>query len=241
MQEHYSNPKGFVVLGLPRSGTTFLCRILDQFHDVSFPILYEPFHANHVGPISNHYNVSALDYNGLINKLPCNQYMGFKTFPFYHLDILDMISNYNLFVIGILRKNIWKSIGSLLAAIENSNNFNASSKPIKYCYNHSRLEEHFIVNTVHRYLTSIYFIEKNFHQNVIYYEDFVNRDYSNDVLNTFFNRQITIRTDYDDSHHSSQYFVDFEPVKKVVLKHLDKNVITYEKIPSWALDNLYNI
>ena len=228
MQEHYSDPKGFVVLGLPRSGTTFLCKTLDQFDNVSFPAEYEPFRVN-------------IDINRVVDSLTNNRYMGFKTFPFYHLDILDIISNYNLFVIGVLRKDIWKSIGSLLPAIENSDNFNPSSKPIKYCYNHSRLEEYFIVNTVHRYLTNIDFIEKNFHQNVIYYEDFVNQDYSNDVLNTFFNRQITIRTDYDDSHHPSQYFVDFEPVKKLVLDHLDKNIITYEKIPSWALDNLYNV
>ena len=241
MQEHCSDPKGFVVLGLPRSGTTFLCKTLDQFKDVSFPISYEPFHVNDISGMANYYNVSVLDYDSLIDKLPPNKYMGFKTFPFYHLDILDMISNYNLFVIGMLRKNIWKSLGSLLAAIENSDDFNNSSKPMKYCYNNSRLEQNFIIITLHRYLTNIDFIEKNFHQNVIYYEDFVNQDYSNDVLNTFFNRQITIRTDYDDSHHPSQYFVDFEPVKKLVLDHLDKNIITYEKIPSWALDNLYNV
>lgn len=240
MQERYSDPKGFVVLGLPRSGTTFISKVLNELGDVSFPIIKEPHAINNIAAVSQHYNCSSLDIDSVISRMAPNEYVGFKTFPFYHLDVLDIISRYNLFVISVLRKNIWKSVGSLLVAIEDSD-WSSKGKQAAYTYNYTALEDYFIVNTVHRYLTNIDFIEKRFNQNLIYFEDFVDRNISNDKINQFFGREIVFRSNYDDSRHPSSYFNNFDPVKRLVLDHLDENKLTYGDVPSWAVDNLYNV
>ena len=63
--------KNFIVVGTPRSGTTFFCRTLDQYQDIWIPRFdnYEPFNPHGLGLASKRLNQCLYDQNSAVQKM----------------------------------------------------------------------------------------------------------------------------------------------------------------------------
>lgn len=235
--------KRFVILGIPRSGTKFLCNTLDKYSDISFPVRHEPFtHLGNAGVVSDYYDTSTLDVDGVISKFPTNQYSGFKVFPGTPpYDIKRIIKQYDMKVIGLIRRDGWKVLGSNMVATQQVD-FGISSKmlPQRYYYSQDNMFElTHMMRVIDHYLMSVYTINQTA-DILLHFEELIEDGYTKRHLNSYFKRRIEFNSGYDDSHDYSHYFENFDVVKKAVLKYVDKNIKKYDIVPSWALDNLYN-
>lgn len=232
----------FIITGVPRSGTHLFCNKLQQFDDIEFAFRNEPFHHLLQGQLDVPNALNEIQTSVLLFSQVKADYAGLKTFPNYLMRFMDVVSINQAHVIPLIRRDIWKAFGSMYAGLSKHENLaNKSSKPWKYVSVYNKMEEAYILSYTAKTLKNLYLFHSNWNNNIVYFEDLVNKQFSNNAVDDYFNREITFFEPYDDSHHCSEYFRDFDHVKDIVQSHVKSNYNAYKNLPDYALDNLLNV
>jgi hypothetical protein len=242
--------KNFVIVGTPRSGTTFVCDVLNEFDDIWIPGFhnYEPFNPHNLYGLTELIKNNAFDQDRIIKKFISAKskknvdYFGFKTFLSYHSDLKNLIKDNNLDVILILRKDIWKVIGSMLVAIDHNDYIGSSKKHDPFIFVESKREVRRIM-TFFKQLCRVYWELENLfakESNVIeklYFEDIVNNNISNN-LDTYFNKKIIFDHNYNNDDNISSYIGNFEELQSLIMEEVKKNHMHYSALPSYIVNQL---
>lgn len=243
--------KNFVVLGIPRSGTKFFCKTLSDCPNIWLPSwndTYEPFNLKKIAYTSEIFNHHFFDQDAIVKKLINSkhkqekEYVGFKTFLIWHRDFQNIVTDNNLKIIIMIRKDFWKVFGSFLLAIDN-NDYSGSSKifmPFKFEI--TNREKRRIIDTFNNFcyqywqLENVYSKHKNFIDK-IYFEDLLHRDsFSN--INDYFNREIIFNSTYSDKDSYSSYFDNFDVLKDFIKTHCKSAPKHYNNLPEYLKINL---
>lgn len=224
--------KPFVIIAEARTGSSYICKELDKHSDISFTDNYEPFSLSSKNNSSIQLGGNILDFDYFFQKLPQNNYSGFKTFYRYHNDLEKAISDYDVTPICITRKDAMKYLGSVLVILQSRGNpYLKSSKDYKkYRMNITPETMHVIYVHIDNYLKHNFYISKYHRDSIIYFEDFVNnKTCTNEYVNDFFNREIIFNSSYDDTASAAAYFENYEDVKQLVCDfiHSNRNIYSY--------------
>ena len=242
----------FVVMGLPRSGTTHFCDKLTENLDVfmSQISLYEPFNPRGL-PVTSALLGNMFDQYDVITRLTRYgteqqgaSYVGFKTFPFQMQD-WNAIERHGSSVIIILRKNIWKVVGSMLTGAARGD-YRTTSKTDKFTFDPSdpMIRTNFLT-TWHNITAAYWHCENTFknrykHVETIYFEDMIqNGVYSK--VNEYFNYDYDFSSpDYDDSHHPSIYYKNWGEFVVTAKEWMDKSKPHYASLPDYVMEHIEN-
>jgi hypothetical protein len=242
--------KNFIIVGTPRSGTTFVCDVLSQQEGIWLPKYpnYEPFNPSILKRVSKDVKTHVFDQDSIIKKFinykskMNSEYFGFKTFTGFHSDLKELIRNNNLDVIIILRKDIWKVIGSMMVAIDNNDYTGSSKKHKPFIFETTFREKRRIRTFFNRMCRTYWELENSFQTNLnivdkIYFEDLV----SNPIrpkLNHYFDRELAFDTKYDDKDDLYRYVENFDEMKKFILDEVKDFSVHYSALPEYILKEL---
>lgn len=237
--------KNFIVVGTPRSGTTFFCRTLDQYPDIWIPGFgnYEPFNPHSLNIAAEKFNQCIYDQNSAVQKMIRSkkrysaEYFGFKTFLTWHNNFLDLIEYNNLDVFVVLRKDIWKVLGSLLIAIDNSDYSGSSKNYQPFYFSDTNREKRRIISYFFELCKSYWYCEKvlsdhRMFVDKIYLEDFDKKDVSITSIDEYFQRPILFNTNYHQDDYT-KYYQNFEEFKSFILDHVHSAKEHYLEMPNY--------
>jgi hypothetical protein len=224
--------------------------VLNEFDDIWIPGFhnYEPFNPHNLYGLTELIKNNAFDQDRIIKKFISAKskknvdYFGFKTFLSYHSDLKNLIKDNNLDVILILRKDIWKVIGSMLVAIDHNDYIGSSKKHDPFIFVESKREVRRIM-TFFKQLCRVYWELENLfakESNVIeklYFEDIVNNNISNN-LDTYFNKKIIFDHNYNNDDNISSYIGNFEELQSLIMEEVKKNHTHYSALPSYIVNQL---
>lgn len=239
----------FVVLGIPRSGTTHVCDKLTENLNVfmSQTALYEPFNPKAL-PVTSSLMGNIFDQGDIVGRLARYgyreqgaEYCGYKAFPF-------QISNFNILeqhksrIIIVLRKNIWKVMGSMLVGAQRQD-FRTTSTTDKFTFdiNDSFTRANFL--TSWHNITSAYWLLENTFRNsphfldIMYFEDFTKQG-TYDRVNEYFKYDYNFISDYSDDHHPSIYYNNWDEFVYVVKDWTAKCKRHYDALPEYVMEHI---
>jgi hypothetical protein len=240
----------FIILGTPRSGTTFFCETLNSHSNIWIPEFTnsEPFNPSNIVQLSNTFKSNIFDHNAIIQKLINNkekkeiEYFGFKTFLSWHSDISSIIDHNQLAIFLVLRKNIWKVLASMLIAIDNKD-FQGSSKRFDPFYYDGSNREQRRIFTIFNSLCRDYWWSENVfynHNNLIekiYLEDLINNNMSFKKINEYFKKEIQFSANYTEDS-IDEYVENFEDLKQFILEKVHLSKYHYSALPDYILKEL---
>jgi hypothetical protein len=240
----------FIILGTPRSGTTFFCETLNQQSNIWIPEFTnsEPFNPANVIQISSTIQTNLFDQNAIIEKLIDTknkrnvEYFGFKTFLSWHNDISSVIDRHQLSIFLILRKNIWKVLASMLIAIDNKD-FQGSSKRFEpFYYDGSNREQRRIFTIFNNLCRDYWWSENVFHNHAnliekIYLEDLIENNISFEKVNNYFKKEIQFSANYTEDS-IDEYVKNFEELKKFILEKVHLSKYHFSALPTYILQEL---
>jgi len=243
--------KNFIIVGTPRSGTTFICDVLSQQEGIWIPNYsnYEPFNPVVLKIVSRNIKTHAFDQDAVIKKFINykskinSEYFGFKTtFTNFHSDLRELIKKNNLDVIIILRKDIWKVIGSMMVAIDNDDYIGSSKKHEPFVFESEFREKRRIEVFFNQLCRSYWEIENSFQRDLkiidkIYFEDLI-IDPVRPKLNEYFNRNLIFDTGYNDSDQIDTYIKNFQEMKDFILKEAKSFPSHYSALPDYIKKEL---
>lgn len=237
--------KNFIIVGTPRSGTTFLCDVLNSFDDIWIPKYpnYEPFNPNVLKKVSLTVNNNAFDQDAIIKKFISYKpnkkatYFGFKTFLSFHSNLKDLIRDNNLDVIIILRKDIWKVIGSMMIAIDHNDYLGSSKKHEPFVFEKTSREIRRIQVFFNQICRVYWELENIFSKDLnivdkFYFEDLIENN-KRPLLNEYFQRDILFDHGYNDNDDMSKYVVNFQEMKNFILEEINQYQIHYSSLPEY--------
>ena len=237
--------KNFVIVGTPRSGTTFLCDTLNDFDDIWIPKYpnYEPFNPNVLKKVSVTSNHNAFDQDAIIKKFVSYKsskkvtYFGFKTFLSFHSNLKDLIKENDLDVIIILRKDIWKVIGSMMIAVDNNDYIGSSKKHQPFIFEKTSREIRRIQVFFNQICRVYWELENIFSKdlNIIdkfYFEDLIENK-ERPLLNEYFQRTIYFNHGYNDNDDISKYISNFQVMKNFILEEVNQYQTHYSSLPEY--------
>jgi hypothetical protein len=237
--------KNFIIVGSPRSGTTFLCDILNGFEDIWIPEYpnYEPFNPNVIKKVSATTKNNAFDHDAIVKKFISYKsnknakYFGFKTFLSFHSDLRELIKNNDLDVIIILRKDIWKVMGSMLIAVDNNDYIGSSKKYQPYIFERTSREKRRILTSFNQLCRVYWELENVFSKNLniidkFYFEDLIK--YNRRLpIEEYFEREIVFDHKYNDNDDISKYIGNFQEMKDFILEEVHQYQQHYSALPSY--------
>jgi hypothetical protein len=242
--------KNFVVLGIPRSGTKFFCNTLSQISKIWIPPFrsFEPFNLKQISYSSQFFQSHLYDHDAIVKKMidmkhhQNKEYMGFKTFLIWHRDFKNIIENNQLDVFIVLRKNFWKTFGSFLLAIENSNYDGSSTRFEAFTFRRSNREDRRIIDYFNNFSFQYWQLENeySFHKNFIhkvYLED-LSDSVRYSKINDYFDHDIIFNSGYNDSHDMSKYFTNFEELKEFISQYCKSARLHYSALPDYIVQQL---
>lgn len=241
--------KNFIIVGTPRSGTTFLCDILSQLQGVWMPRYpnYEPFNPTVLMKVSVDLNSDIFDHDAIVKKFismknqkQC-EYFGFKTFTGFHSDFKQLIRDNDLDVVIMLRKDFWKVVGSKLVAIDNGNYIGTSKRFKPFVFDKS-IREKRRIKTFFNHLCRAYWLLENRMNDLkiidkVYFEDLI-IDPVRPKINEYFNRELKFDTGYNDNDSIYSYVSNFDELKSYLLEDVKKFKIHYGALPEYLLEQL---
>jgi hypothetical protein len=233
--------KSFIVVGNPRSGTTVIAKHLAQLPNVTMPALphFELFNTWSNLPTSCLVNHPIFDQSGVVAELISQQqsntkYFGFKTLAYNCPELSKIIQDNQLDVIVVLRKNIWKVLGSALITLDH-HEYSKSGKTFEpYQLILSNREITRIRSLFHKILATYWLLE-NFNIEIvdkIYFEDLL-LDPVRPKINAYFDQEVRFDLHYDDSDDISKYFAKFQQIKKLLLKDRDQYPNYFSVLPDY--------
>ncbi len=242
--------KNFLITGTPRSCTTWFCRTLNSYDGIWIPEFtnYEPFNPHGIPKATNKLKVSLFDQAAVIDTIKKEaekkdvEYLGIKTFNSYHHNISDLIDTYDFSIFLLLRKNIWKVLGSLLVAVDNKN-FEGSSKRFEpFFFENSNREKRRILTIFDRICLNYWLAENYFsnHKNFIekiYMEDIINGQISSEKINNFFAKNIDLSNNYKEDDISF-YYKNFDEFKNYIVDYCKLSHHHYSALPDYILEEL---
>jgi hypothetical protein len=245
------NTKNFIIFGTPRSGTTFFCKTLNSEKNIWIPEFtnFEPFNPQIIPTTSTKFKTHMFDHSAVMQKLinakeeRNKEYLGIKSFVSYHADVTRLIENNQLAIFIMMRKNIWKVLGSLLVAIDNSDFVGSSKRFIPFKFENTNRERRRIFGMFDR-LCRYYWWSENIlskHNNFIeqiFFEDLVNAgtvQFSG--VNNFFNKEILFSANYTEDD-LEKYFQNFDEFKSVILERVNSAPYHYSALPEYILKEL---
>jgi hypothetical protein len=242
--------KNFLITGTPRSSSTWFCKTLNSYDRIWMPEFknYEPFNPHIIRETTNALKVNLYDQNAFMDKIIEAavkrevDYLGVKSFPNYHTDLSLFLNDYDVAIIVLIRKDIWKVLGSLFIAVDNKN-FLGSSKRFKpYFWDKSPRETRRLVEVFHRQCKNYWYAENYFsnHKNFvdkIYMEDIVKGKSSFKNIDNYFGKRIEFESDYTEDD-LSKYFENFEEIKKFIVELCKSAPFNYSVLPSYILEQL---
>jgi hypothetical protein len=263
----------FFILGLPRSGTTAVANTLNSYDNVHMHStkkvegiidneshLFEPF------ALAN--TKVMLDWKPkLINNIEPNfnqDYNGFKVIFGDQVSIHRLVNEFNYRPLVVIRKNIWKMIFSKIAAMWAVAEEDDSDNKVKTYTKSSRLANanfsyfplfvprfEFFLN---QFIKIIYELENEIMGtcnpiSIIYFEDFVKPNATNDKLIEYFGQDIIFNLNYDDSFDIIDEYLSEAKWSNNQYKYLSSRIdATIEKfnikidptVPDWLKEVLIN-
>lgn len=242
--------KNFLVSGTPRSCTTWFCETLNSYDNIWVPEFtnYEPFNPHSIIKATNKLKVSLYDQFSFMDGIEKEaskkeiEYLGIKTFPSYHYDMSMLIDRYNFSIFILVRKNIWKVLGSLLMAVDNKN-FDGSSKRFEpYFFENTNREKRRVLNIFDRICLNYWLSENYFsnHKNFvekIYMEDIVDGQNSFEKINDFFLEEIDFSTSYQEDD-LSVYYKNIDEFQKFIIDYCKSASYHYSALPDYVLREL---
>lgn len=242
--------KNFVIVGTPRSGTTFICDALNQFDDIWIPEFpnYEPFNPHNLHRLTESIKNNAFDQDLIIKKFISLKsrknidYFGFKTFLSFHSNLKNLIKDNNLDVILIMRKDIWKVIGSMLIAIDHNDYLGSSKKYDPFVFVESKREIRRIMTFFNHLCRSYWELENTFANNFnvvekMYFEDIIKNNNTNN-LDNYFDKKIIFDFNYDDNDSIYFYMKNFEELQDLIMKEVKKYHVHYSALPYYIKSQL---
>jgi hypothetical protein len=245
----------FIILGPPRSGSSWFAGEFAKEDDILMSGCkddnYEAFNSVNAIPLSNILKVDAFNHQNIIDfyrKYKLQQgktYLGFKSFPTWHYDLRKILNDNNFKIILLLRKSFLKTLGSLSIAYREENFLSSSIAAEKLDFeNNPIFYRHFylMINSV---TNSIYASENWISENPnlltkIYFEDLIKtKNYTNDNINEFLQREKYFITDYEDRPWE-EYFLEPDKVKKFVKKLFEDNSYHYKALPDYVFDEVFS-
>jgi hypothetical protein len=240
----------FIILGTPRSGTTFFCETLNSRSNIWIPEFTnsEPFNPTNIVQISNIFKSNIFDQDSIIQKMIAIkekkeiEYFGFKTFISWHNDISSIIDKNELAIFLVLRKNIWKVLTSMLVAIDNKD-FQGSSKRFDpFYYDGSNREQRRIFTMFNSICRDYWWSENVFHNHPnliekIYLEDLTEENLSFQKINDYFKTEIQFTANYvEDS--IGEYVANFDDLKQFILEKVHLSKYHYSALPDYIMKEL---
>jgi len=254
----------FFILGAPRTGTTALAKTLNSYDDI---YIYKKI-SNEVKdnetelfePFATFGSKIELDWEEKLNKVENeynSKYNGFKLITGDTVHPLYLIYNHGYKSIVIIRKNIWKSLFSKIAAIyeaskENTNSidvYSNSSKDLKVNFSDVRafvprlmFYLHHIVKITYELENSISYIDK------IYFEDMIQKNKTYENLNSYFDQEIIFNLNYNDNFDIRKQYLESNNWREEYYKILEDEIngfvkkidFTNKKIPQYLEECLVN-
>lgn len=242
--------KNFLVTGTPRSSTTWFCHTLNSHGRIWMPEFtnYEPFNPHNIHQTADKFKVSLFDQLGFMDTIVnyASQkdidYLGIKTFISYHNDISSFIRQYNFSIFVLIRKDIWKVLGSLCVAVDNKDFLGSSKRFQPYMFENNHRENRRLITIFDRICLNYWYAENYFakHENFIekvYMEDIIKGKSSYLRINNFFNQHINLSNDYDDDD-ADVYFKNFDEIKKFFIDYCKSAPHHYSSLPDYVKQNL---
>lgn len=242
--------KNFVIVGTPRSGTTLVCDVLNQFEDIWIPEFpnYEPFNPHNLPRLTEAMRNNSFDQDLIVKKFISHKYkknvdyFGFKTFLSFHSDLKNLIKDNNLDVILILRKDIWKVMGSMLIAIDHNDYIGSSKKHHPFVFVESKREVRRIMTFFNQLCRSYWELENLFTNGFsviekLYFEDIITDTIPNN-LNLYFGKEIIFNHNYNNEAGHSSYIENFEELQNFIMQEIKNHHIHYSALPEYVINQL---
>lgn len=242
--------KNFVVLGTPRSGTTFFCKTLAQLPNVWLPpfLTYEPFSQVNVEQVSNAFRVPQFDTDAMVAKLlglkqkRNVEYFGFKTFLSQQYDISKMLDTNGFAIFLVLRKDIWKVLCSGLVALVNKNYAGSSKRFAPFHFDGSNMVQRLVAHTFSELCRDYWWAENVGNKNpnlveTIYFEDLIRPQAVFNGVNEYFQQVLSFDADYKEDS-IDQYIDNFNQLKVFVMEIVRKAPYNYATLPTYVKDHL---
>jgi len=260
----------FFILGFPRSGTTAIANTLTSSEDIC---VYSSEKLDGIITQESHFFepfVSTLDWESkLTNTIESTYYKKYNGIKIIFGDcvlIHELVQNYNYRPLVTIRKDIWKTIFSKIAAgyslavkqnsgkdshnnpyLQSSRNINAN-----FCNFNAfvpRLE--FFLGS---FTKAIYDYENRIRDkfnpiDIIYFEDFVKPNATYEKINEYFDQEIIFNLDYNDTFDVvDEYLADanwtsnqYAYLSDRIENHIEKFQLTKDsKVPQYLKDALLN-
>lgn len=243
--------KNFIVLGTPRSGTTFFCRTLKEQPDIWIPNFpnYEPFNPWSIVGASNTFKTHMFDQDEIVKRMiefkksKNIDYFGFKTFISFHSDIKGLIERNDLDIIVVLRKDFWKLMASQLIAIDHNDYEGSSTKYEPYFFENTAREERRIIGFFNEICKWFWWCENVFskHKNFIdkiYLEELSKNGASFGNINSYFDRNIIFNSNYDDRKSLESYISNYDEFQKFIKEIVKKCPEHYKVLPDYVAEKL---
>jgi hypothetical protein len=241
----------FIVLGTPRSGTTFFCQTLSQLDDVFIPEFpnFEIFNPWATPTVSKAIKTHMFDQDKALKKfidykIQINKkYFGFKTFIPFHNDLTTLINNNDLDIFVVLRKDIWKILGSMLIAIDHNDYTTSSLKYQPFVFEKTEREKRRVLGLFNQLCKSFWYNENAFtnHKNFvekIYLEDIVAGNNTFKNVNNYFNKIIEFYPTNNDNKSINEYISNIDEFQSFFKDHVKKSKEHYGALPEYILKEL---
>ena len=242
--------KNFIIVGTPRSGTTFVCDVLNGFDDIWIPKYpnYEPFNPNVLKKVSLTAKHNAFDHDTIVKKFIGHksnkgaEYFGFKTFLSFHSNLRELIKDNDLDVIILLRKDIWKVIGSMMIAIDNNDYIGSSKKYQPYIFEKTSREKRRILTFFNQTCRVYWELENTFSKDLnildkFYFEDLIENN-RRPSIESYFEREIVFDHKYDNNDDISKYISNFQEMKDFILEEVSQYQQHYSALPDYISQHL---
>jgi len=242
--------KNFIVIGTPRSGTTFFCKVLNDYNDIWLPEFpnYEPFNPWSVERASNAFNTHLFDQDLILKKMLAEKerrqinYFGFKTFTQFHTDLLGLIDRNELDIILILRKDFWKVLASQLVAIDHNDYKGSSTKYEPFVFQDTFRERRRILGFFGQICKSYWWCENIFskHKNfvdLLYLEDFSQEKNSFQNINNYFDREVILENNYENKN-LEHYIKNYQEFENFIKEEARKSSNHYRALPTYITQGL---
>jgi len=265
----------FFILGLPRSGTTAIARTLTACKDICVyssekvdgkitneSHFFEPFALNGA--------TVTLDWESkLTNTIESTyhkKYNGIKTISGDHIQIHDLVHTHNYRPLVTIRKDIWKTIFSKIAAayaLQEKQISGDATGDVPYLQSSRNINANFdnfnqFVPRLEFFLASFIKTTYDFENRVrdtlnpidiIYFEDFVKPNATYEKINEYFDQEIIFNLDYNDTFDVvDEYLADanwtsnqYAYLSDRIENHIEKFQLTKDsKVPQYLKDALLN-
>jgi len=253
----------FFIYGAPRTGTTALAKTLNESDDIFMyrkisnevkdneTDLFEPF-----ATFNSKIELDWQEKLAKIEKQYVGKYNGFKLITGDTVHPIHLVNDHGYDPIIIIRKNIWKSLFSKIAATYAANNnensidiYANSSKNLAHDFSIIRpfiprlmFFLHQIVKITYELENSISCIDK------IYFEDMIQKDKTYEKLNNYFDQEIIFNLNYNNNFDVKKQYLEssnwteenYKMLETQINEFVKKIDFSSKKIPQYLEEALVN-